>query len=134
MKTERKQLEKIIKHVLSPLSGRPVVVNKQEFNKQCMMEGLIERDYLGIGTNYTWHGAPDARCDIDIVAVDLLREETDGNISDSSTGARKGIEMKRRIEFPGQKPGNRERGDVFVRPPQPPTLRKPTSPSVRAFG
>ena len=73
-----------------------VVVNKKEF-KEKYVKSPSRRDFLGIGTIHTWHGAPDARCDVDvdIVDVDLLaRGNTiDENLSDSSTGAKTGIEM-----------------------------------------
>ena len=80
----------IVEHVLTPLSGKPVVVNKKEF-KEKYVKSPSRRDFLGIGTIHTWHGAPDARCDVDvdIVDVDLLarRNTIYENLSDSSTGA-----------------------------------------------
>ena len=85
--SERKQLITIVEHVLTPLSGKPVVVNKKEF-KEKYVKSPSRRDFLGIGTIHTWHGAPDTRCDVDvdIVDVDLLAR---GN-----TIYKTGIEMK----------------------------------------
>ena len=92
--SERKQLMMIVEHVLTPLSGKPVVVNKKEF-KEKYVKSPSRRDFLGIGTIHTWHGAPDARCDVD-VDIDLLAGGNTiyENLSDSSTGAKTGIELK----------------------------------------
>ena len=94
-RSERKQLMMIIEHVLTQLTGQPVVVNKKEI-KEKYVKAPSRRDFLGIGTIRTWHGAPDARCAVDIVDVDLLadRNTIDGNLSESSTGAKTGTEMK----------------------------------------
>ena len=96
-RSERKQLMTIVEQVLTPLSGKPVVVNKKEF-KEKYLKLPCRREFLGIGTIHTWYVAPDARCDVDvdIVDVDLLarRNTIDENLSDSSTGAKTGFEMK----------------------------------------
>ena len=54
---------------------------------------MIHREHLGMGTMYTWHGAPDCRCNIDLVNLDLIDED----VSDAeSTGAKTLLELKPR--------------------------------------
>lgn len=50
--SERKQLMMIVEHVLTPLTGELVVVNKKEF-KEKYVKAPSRRDFLGIGTIHT---------------------------------------------------------------------------------
>ena len=57
----------VVKHVLLPVTGSTVVVNETEY----LLDKTISRDFLGMGTQCTWHGSPDCRCDIvDVVNLD----------------------------------------------------------------
>ena len=50
--------------------------------------------YLGIGTDLTWHGAPDCRADVDILNVDQLAPDDDDASDTENTGGKTPIEGK----------------------------------------
>ena len=52
------------------------------------MNNNIPVGYLGIGTDLTWHGAPDCRTDVDIVNVDHLVPDDDEASDTESTGGK----------------------------------------------
>ena len=82
--------------MLVPLTGCHVTVNKRVYTDQRVRPTIhrgvgIHREHLGMGTMYTWHGAPDCRCNIDLVNLDLIDED----VSDAeSTGAKTLLELK----------------------------------------
>ena len=66
---ERKHMLTIINHLLKPLLGAgKVVLNRMEYST---IAQNIKTDFLGMGNEQTWHGAPDCRCDVvDIINLD----------------------------------------------------------------
>ena len=71
---KKHQMMAIVKHLLVPLVGQ-VVLNKREYDDISVAKGGVEDirwEHLGMGSRYTWRGAPDCRCDVDISAIDQL--------------------------------------------------------------
>ena len=72
---EKFQMMSIVKHLLVPLVDQ-VVLNKREYDDISVAKGGVKdirREHLGMGSRYTWRGAPDCRCDIDILSLTILQ-------------------------------------------------------------
>lgn len=92
---ELRQMLAVVKYSLSPLTGGGVVLSKREYSDE-ILKASLRCEFLGIGTQYTWHGAPDCdcRCDVvDIVNLDLHIEDGELSVTELS-GAKTLIEMK----------------------------------------
>ena len=67
---EHRHMLTLVKHLLRPLVGtepNAVILNKMEY-ASVPQEGP-KTGFLGVGTQHTWHGAADCRCDVDIVSL-----------------------------------------------------------------
>ena len=89
---ESKQFLEIIVKVLLPLTGQDSMdVNIREYPESLVSDKPVRRSHLGIGSPLTWHGAPDGRCEIDLVNVDVVDQD------DDSSGTKTPIEMKHAV-------------------------------------
>ena len=86
-RVEHKHMVTIAEYLLKPLMGggeTSVVLNKVEYSS---VPG-VKTDFLGMGNEHTWHGAPDCRADIvDVINLDTVPQEEE--VSDAESQGRK---------------------------------------------
>ena len=89
MTEERNQFLAIIRALLLPLTGQDIMaVNIREYPESLVIGQPVHRAHLGMGSPLTWHSAPDGRCEVDIINIDITDEDED------SCGSKTPIEMK----------------------------------------
>ena len=86
--SEKKQMIGIVRFLLQRLCNN-VVLSKQEYSTRLLAEqhaADISRGWLGMGTRLTWRGAPDCRCNVDVICADKVIEDESSGESDSDGG------------------------------------------------